>query len=83
MSKFVSDLHLASWKGRNHDFGNMLAQQFVQPLTVDGFGIEIRFHVLIASVRPLMVLYHPTLFVKMVLQQDSSQLNSHEELVKI
>eukprot|EP00746_Dinoflagellata_sp_MGD_P004563 gnl/MRDRNA2_/MRDRNA2_108831_c0_seq1.p1 gnl/MRDRNA2_/MRDRNA2_108831_c0~~gnl/MRDRNA2_/MRDRNA2_108831_c0_seq1.p1 ORF type:complete len:598 (-),score=99.16 gnl/MRDRNA2_/MRDRNA2_108831_c0_seq1:8-1801(-) len=42
-----------------------LAQEFIgEPLTVDGNKVELRYHVMIANVKPYLVLYHPEFVVK-------------------
>lgn len=74
LSKLDSDPHTAPH----------LAQEFLgEPLTVHGDKVELRFHVLIASIRPYVVLYHPDFIVKKVEKSfkktafDGFNVNSH------
>lgn len=59
-----------------------LAQQFLNdPLIVDGGKVEVRFHVLIASTKPWLVLYHPDFVVKHATTSKTFVVNTHKQQV--
>jgi len=76
----VRKLSSSSDDATSNSHAAYLAQRFISnPLKMNGLKVEIRFHVLIASTRPWIVLYHPDFIAKHATKAGSLKVNTHHQ----